>query len=311
MLQSIVCAAILFCILHLPSNGQSEEFKKEIDAYFNAILSNTGYNLSSTAIKGADSKYILNLANRHIINTNSLVRYKIIDLIKRKALTEEDIHFRKLSVHFLLEAIKDKDSGNSGTATKSLTRFALEDFDTQAKDTLYHLLLLKPYHYEDVVKLAGFVNPKKCLQLFQDNLANDSLLKPKDKWVIRLALARMGDTAAAKYCLDKIKSQPLNDNVVTWLFPDLVYTRQPEAIQYLLGQILTDAKVCNSPSPETDEKTICAFKIMELVAPVITNFPLPADKYGDLDIGNYNEALLTVRNWIASKPEIKVLCDTY
>jgi hypothetical protein len=130
-------------------------------------------------------------------------------------------------------------------------------------------------------------------------------------WAINLALARMGEKASLDYCFGKIKSQPLSDKVVTWLYPDLVYTRQPEAINYILSQILADSKDCNSSSPETDEKTICAFKIIEMVAPVITNFPIKVDKYGELEIDNYDEALLKIRNWVLSKPQILISNETY
>jgi hypothetical protein len=303
--------ALLSWLLFLPANGQSGNFNKEIDTYFESVLKGENYSLTSEAVKGADGKKILKLASRNINNANPQVRYKIIDLVKRKAVSEPDADLRKKFVLFLLGCIKDKDGGNSGVASKSLCWFAKTDFDKQAGDSLCNLLFIKPAHFDQLVKLAGYINNDKCREMLQNKLVSDSLLNLKDKWAIRLALARMGDAANAKYCFDKVKTQPVNDNVVTYLYPDLIYTRQPEAIHYMLGQILVDSKDCYSASPETEEKTICAFKIMEIAAPVIKNFPIQVDKYGDLDIDNYGDALITVRNWITTKPEIIISNETY
>jgi hypothetical protein len=311
MLQLIVRAALLLWLLCLPANGTPINYNKEIDTYFESVLNGVNYSLSSDIIKGAESKKILKLAGQNIGNINPQVRYKIIDLVKRKALVESDFKIKKKFVQFLIESAKDPDSGNSGVASKSLTLFAAADFDKQAGDSIYCLLLKKPYHYDQVIKLAGFLNFNNCHELLQKKLVSDSLLTAKDKWVIYLALARMGDSTSMKFCFEKVKTQPLSDKMVTYIYPDLVYTRQPVAINYLLSQILSDSKECCSPSPETDEKTICAFKIMELVAPVITNFPIQVTAYGDLEIDNYGDALTKVQNWLLSKPEILISNEKY
>ena len=86
MLQSIVRAAWLLWLLLLPANGLINN--KEIDSYFASVLKGENYTLSSEAIKGTDGKKILILPGQNIENTNPQVRYKIIDLVKRKALAK-------------------------------------------------------------------------------------------------------------------------------------------------------------------------------------------------------------------------------
>jgi hypothetical protein len=171
MLRTITYSIAALWLLLVPVYTQTASSNKEIENYFTAALKGQNYPLSTEAVKGADGKKILKLSGQNISNTNAQVRYKIIDLVKRKAFTEPDGDIRKKFVHFLIASVKDKDSGNSGVASKALTRFVASDFDRQAADSLYNLLVIKPYHYDQIIKLAGFLNIDKCKVLLQHILA--------------------------------------------------------------------------------------------------------------------------------------------
>lgn len=311
MVRFILIPLVILCSQALYLYGQNVDADKEIEQYLTSILKNDSYNLSSGAIKNAEPLNILRLANQNISNANAGIRYKIIDLVKRKAVYISDASLRMQYAYFLTVAIKDPDSGNSGVASKSLTKFTSSDFSQATKDTLYALLTRKTYHYEQIVKLSGFLNSEPAKEFLKSKLLNDSTLTPKNKWTYHLALARMGNDNSIEYCLNKAKAMPVNDNTVTYLFPDLAYTRQPQCLKYVLDQIVSDAKNCNSPNPETDDKIICAYKIMEIVAPVIADFPIKVDKYGDLEINNQDEALASVRNWITNNKEFNLLNEIY
>jgi len=43
---------------------------------------------------------------------------------------------------------------------------------------------------------------------------------------------------------------------------------------------------------------VCGFSVIALIAPYIENFPVKVRTSGDLDVKDYNQALLDVRNWI-------------
>lgn len=303
MVKTSLISLLLLHFIVLYGYGKDPIPDKEIEKYFTSILKNNSYSLSSDAIKNCDALKLLKLANKNYSNTDAGIRYKIIDLVKRKAGFVSDSETRSKYAEFLVMAINDPDSGNSGIASKSLTKFKASEFSKTAKDTLHALLKRKVFHYPQVVKLAGFVQPDGCSQYLEQKLGADSTLTTSDLWATHLALARMGKESSIQYCLNKVKSMPVNDNTVTYLFPDLVYTRQLPCIQVVLDQLNTDNPNCNSPNPDNDAKISCAYKILEMVAPVIIGFPVKTDKYNELETDNYDQALATARNWIASNEQ--------
>jgi hypothetical protein len=212
---------------------------------------------------------------------------------------------------FLIQACKDRDGGNSGAASKALTQFRKEDFSNAAKDSLFFLLKTQPYYIERVIRLTGFAGVEGSKKYLEETYIYPASARKKTEWAARLALARMGDSTSLAYCLEKVKSEPVNDKVVYYLFPDLVYTRQEAGIRYMLGAIQSDAKNCTSSNPYSEENIICAFRIMELIAPVILNFPLHASDDGELEIEDFDEALKTVREWIKSDPGLQLNKNFY
>jgi hypothetical protein len=292
------------------SQQKIAEPRTEIEKYFTAAQKGNGYYIDRATLDGIDSKQFLKIVTPYLKLENAKVRYGAIDIIKRKALLLPESTGRSQYIHLLIEACRDKDSGNSGAASKALTRFRKTDFDEQGSDSLFSLLKSKPYYYERVIQLVGFVQPANSNIFLKEKLLNDSTLKKRTTWATYLALARTGDTASLKYCMEKVRSVAVNDQVVDYLFPDLLYTRQPEAIQYMLNEILSDKKKCSSSNPDSDAEIICAYRIMELVAPVITNFPLSLTD-GELDLDDYDAALITVRDWIRNSPVLEINSDFY
>lgn len=203
------------------------------------------------------------------------------------------------------------DSGVSGAASKALIRFYKSDFSSSNRENISSLLAIKPFHFNRIILLSGFVGIDNGAEILHDLIENDSTLNKKIEWSVQLALARLGDTNALKHCLEKIKNSGINDDVVYYLYPDLVYTRQSEAYKLMLNGVITDQKKCLSSNPDSEAPIICAFKIMELLAPTIENFPLPLASYGELEIDDYDQALLKVRAWINEGEELKLNMELY
>ena len=143
------------------------------------------------------------------------------------------------------------------------------------------------------------------------NLSQDQSLGRKDRWTAMLALARMNDEQAITDVLNRVKRMPLTDAVVYDIFPDLVFTRRPEAISFLVEAIYSDAKNCESPNSDNAERIPCAYRIMEMLAPVIENYPLKQNASGDIETTDYTGALQQVRNWFKSYTNYSILRDTY
>ncbi len=126
------------------------------------------------------------------------------------------------------------------------------------------------------------------------------------KWAIALALARQGSSEHTNYCVQLANKLPANNNLISYIIPDLIYTRQKQAIDYCVQIINKDSKDCYSPNPDKPEFILCAYFVMELLAPVIMDFPLKTDATGTLVTGDYEKALITARAWFANNPNYKI-----
>jgi hypothetical protein len=143
------------------------------------------------------------------------------------------------------------------------------------------------------------------------NLSQDASQSRKDRWAAMLALARMNDQQAIDDVLNRVKRMPVGDAVVYEVFPDLVYTRRPEAVSYLVEALNNDAKNCESANSDDTERIPCAYRVMEMLAPIIENYPLKQNASGDIETYDYPMALQTVREWFKINKAYKILRDTY
>ncbi|MGM0579812.1 MAG: hypothetical protein ACQETL_03980, partial [Bacteroidota bacterium] len=83
------------------------------------------------------------------------------------------------------------------------------------------------------------------------------------------------------------------------IYPTLAFTRQKAAVDVLVEQVFNDEQNCSSPDPDSNQKITCAYRILEIIAPIIQDFPIPVDEAtGDLDTDDYEEALQQSREWL-------------
>ncbi|UII27533.1 hypothetical protein LVD15_03620 [Fulvivirga maritima] len=111
-----------------------------------------------------------------------------------------------------------------------------------------------------------------------------------------LALSRMGDEASAQKIIGILENLPVNDNLVYELVPDLVYTRNKTAFDYLFTIINSNENNCTSADPDNEAAILCGYRVMEYLAPHLTAQPLPAED-GELAVDNYEQALQELRAW--------------
>ncbi len=137
-------------------------------------------------------------------------------------------------------------------------------------------------------------------------------MKGPDRWAGYVALARMGDQQAIDVILNRVRTLRLNDDVVYELFPDLVYTRTFRAIHYLEEVLASNERGCRSPNADVRQRTPCAYRVMELLAPAIKDYPVAIGPGGDLATENYVQALDTIREWFKQKNgTYEIVRDTY
>jgi hypothetical protein len=120
----------------------------------------------------------------------------------------------------------------------------------------------------------------------------------------------MGDKQNIQFITERLTQASVNDDFVYEVVPDLIYTRQPEIFEYLEQIILSNAQNCSSANPDAETNILCGYRVMEYLAPVIEDFPLPTDEYGELMVDDYPEALEELRNWLVDQ-DYAIDTDTF
>lgn len=307
-------ATISCMFLVLLSFGQSQQNisqEEEILKYFSEAVKGNNYSLPNAVINAVAVSNMVSMARSYIGNNDRFVRYKAIDLIRKKGLLTKNQAEKQILTDWLLNACKDKDSGNSGVASKALITYTADDFPAYAADSIMALIATHCFHLERVIRLSGFIHNESTSSFLSHIKQLDSTLTARQKWAADLALARMGNSESVEYCLNKIKGAGVNDQTVTYLFPDLAYIRTRAAFDYMLQEINSDEKKCSSANPDNEKPVICAFRIMELVAPYIEDFPVKTTSYGELDTDNYDDTLKKVKEWISLHDQYSLISNIY
>jgi hypothetical protein len=283
---------------------------KALDNFFAQVRAGKYPNIPAEVNKPESATTLLNALPIYFKDTMVLVRSKAAAIARTIGTKSKVATVRTKAVQQLLNATRDKNSGNTGAALMYLTEFKKTDFSKANKDSLHNLLKRRSAHIDVVMKLIGYLEMQEANnELYA--LSQDVAMGRKERWTSMLALARMGDDRAAEDIMNRVKRMPVTDAVVYEIFPDLVYSRSQEAITYLVEALNSDAKNCESANAESEEKIPCAYRVMEMLAPVIENYPLKLSESGDIETTDYPGALQKVRDWFKINRQYKILKDRY
>jgi hypothetical protein len=278
--------------------------------YFDQVRENEHPIFPQDAMKQHKADKVLTVLFSYYSDSVSTVRARAYSLARSISVNTPELSIRQRSVQSLIDACRDKDSGNIGSVLSYLTGFSNSDFTSSAKDSLRSLCKSKSPHFDKLIRLVGFLELSDLKPQLQ-TLSQQSDAPKKDRWAAQLALARMGDQAIIQNIMNRVKQLPVNDESVYQLFPDLIYTRQMEAISYLTRVLFSDENNCQLADDERSSKIPCAYRIMEQLAPVIKGYPLELDKSGDIRAKDYVVALEQVREWFRQQKNYSILKDTY
>jgi hypothetical protein len=241
-------------------------------------------------------------------DTTLIVRQQACYLIYKKGI-QTTTSSRKIAVNCLTKGLNDVNGGLVGLLIEYLQNFSPADFDAESQSLILdNLKKIKRPHYEDLVLLAGFTGVGRD-ELYRQYSTPD--LPIRKKWNIALALARMGDKESLDYCIQKVKQAPVNSNLVGYVLPNLIYIRQKAALDYCVELLYSDEKLCSSPNPDCSESILCAYRIIELLAPAIIDFPLEVNPAIGLESDDYPKTLQTVRDWFRTNPDYQIKTDIY
>jgi hypothetical protein len=296
----------LFIFLSFIAAGQ--DINKILGPYFAEIRTGKLAAVPRQLSLPENTKTVLRALPVYLADTVAKVRATAYSIAHLAGINSTQPALRQEAVARLTEACKDHNSGNVGNALGYLTSFKKEDFTAAAKDTLATLFKRKIAHYNKLIKLTGFLELKQ-LQSDLRAFSRQGSASKKDRWDAMLALARMGDTYAMDDIMKRVQRLPVTDEVVYDIFPDLVYTRQRPAIDYLLVALNSDEKNCSPASADHNEKIPCAYRVMEMLAPAIESYPLERDESGDVKAKDYTAALQTIREWFKVNKNFKIRTD--
>lgn len=299
--------------LQLKAQINNNELNQLLNSYFEIVRTEPYSPMPDKQLYNKkNATQLLDLLNNYYEDTIAKVRAKAYYLTYKSTYQSQNQKIRSSGVFNLVQGLKDEDSGNVGNVAKLITNYKSNDFDNRSKDSLKAVLHTQKVYSDLILKLVGFAGLDDQKEYIKKNLNNGVYTSNKVKWAAHLTLARLGITEEIEFCVDLVKKQPVNDDVVYELIPDLIYTRQKQALDYVLTILHSEKENCYSANPENPQKIMCGYRVMEFLAPVIKNFPLDVDNTGDLIVDNYKEALLIVRDWfIKENDQYEIISNTY
>ncbi|GJM36357.1 MAG: hypothetical protein DHS20C18_53580 [Saprospiraceae bacterium] len=242
---------------------------------------------------------IANLSQPYLADSLVGISLKTYALLYSKTLQTAQVDDRRAFIHLVLDALNDGTSGGLAEQLIAyLPHFHRNDFDVSAKEKIEKLLEKGTAHFAQFVKIAGFVLEDQApFQQLLDT-STDKPLSRSVKESVYLALARNGNPSKLDVVQRSIRTLALGDDFIYYAVPVIIYVRQKGPTDYLLNLILQNDQACTPADAETTGNISCAYRLLEMVAPVIVDFPLEVSASGDLAVDDYPAALEEAREWI-------------
>ncbi len=284
-----------FCLIIF---GQESAYDLTNQFIINSIKGKT----SAEQIKKLDAyplEKIVDACSKNITDSLINIRNAAFDLVYIMSMRKMDDPYTNMVVNLFLNGCNDKDAGIVYDCLKYLKYFKSTSFDAEARIKLSQMARQASIpHYDLLIRITGLAGITDLMYDYADMIRQKKYADNKIRWALHVALARLGDQQEITYCLSKAEQAKISDDIVYDLLPDLAYIRNKEAFDFMLEIINSDEKNCSSSNPDSEAKIICAFRIIKLVAPYINDFPVKLDKAGNLIARDYDQMLISVRQWI-------------
>lgn len=229
--------------------------------------------------------------------------------ITQLSLKSKNSVIKKNAINFFCKNLANRNSIITTQAINRLKKFSKNDFDSTSIQIIEQYISVNYTAYKELILLVGYVGNHKTIEKIKEIFPNDRNFSKPERWATYISLARLGDESSLEYCKARVESLPLSDQVVDILYKDLVYTRKKTAYDLMVKSIYSDEKLCTSSNPNSDAKIICGYRVLELIAPYIDNFPIKVLESGDLASDNYPKALEIAREWFQNNKDLYTIVD--
>lgn len=220
-----------------------------------------------------------------------------VQLIKVLSRKVTDPACRESYVHSLVEILWRSPAATGASALQAMQQFERKSFSQHAKDDLMTYISQRKENRGDAILLLGFIGNSNDIA-FLKGLAHYATVSKKDKYKVRLALVRLNDMASIQEYVAELQQKKINDALISNVLPDLIYTHHPAVYKMLLAELNNEVPACLSANNDSAEEILCAYRILEQLAPQLRDFPVTVDRSGELN-GDYVQALQTARAWYA------------
>ncbi len=292
-----------FALLFSISATSQKKLDESLNVYFVQWQKGQSVTEISESFLQFDREDVISEAERYTSDTLTDNRFAAYSLINFLGHNVESTLLKKRVLKQLIFGLGNRDGGIIGKNMSYIASYEVKDFDAELKYMLSDLIKKRSQHYQELIKICGWLNITDLIYDFHQMINDKQKTSSQDRWAMRLAMARMGEPDMIEFCLQKAKNASVTDDVVYDLVPDLIYTRQRSMFNYLFQIIESNEKRCSSPNPDSDAKILCAYRVMEQIAPYIEEYPISVDASGDLKSDNYEKALMEVRSWIKQNRE--------
>ncbi|WP_439182733.1 hypothetical protein [Carboxylicivirga taeanensis] len=267
------------------------------------------YALEEKLVSDNSADSLISILTGFSLDTTIYVRYKAYELFYKKALTLQS-HKRLSLIEQIVEGCHDSDFNIQLACIGYLKRFSNEEFNQQLLSELNSLLSGGRLSVnKEYMLLAGYLGFGK--EQLQRRLLAQDRFSPIQQYWMHLALARMGEVSSVDYCLKQASEIKNVHSKVMYIVPQLIYTRQRAAVNHCIEMLYIDEKLCYSSDPDNNNMVCCGYRIMELLAPVIVNYPYEVDFSGMLIAKDYEEALIEIREWLLINQDYQLTTTTY
>jgi hypothetical protein len=297
---------IFFMSVLLPVLSHAQQ---DVDTYFAFVRTHQASARYSTPVKN-EALHLRRLIV-YSVDTSTRVRAEAYYMLANLVLTAQKEATAKEAVRHLLQGWRDADTGINNQVAQYLTSFTARYFDRITLDSIRSYMRKLPAYPGELFRVVSNLQLTDEMPALK-TYSTHSKLSVHVRWQAYVALARLGDQQAIDFMLNRVRSIGVNDDVVYGLFPDLVYTRSFRAIRYLEEVLMSDDKRCDPPSGDSHTKITCAYRVMELLAPAIKDYPLARSPSGDIAEKDYPKALSRVRAWFKEKDgTYEIIRDTF